>query len=97
MAWIITLAATFGIAALGFLQTREFVRKRLTYVDSALTAKAPIVAGIGATLLAMPIVWLVPFVGGGAALAFGIAVAAGVISGQRAIRRRLSGGTDVSA
>ena len=95
--WIITLAATFGIAALGFLQTREFVRKRLTYVDSALTAKAPIIAGVGAAALAVPIFWLLPFVGVGAALAFGVAVAAGVISGQRAIRRRLSGGTDLSA
>ena len=94
--WIITLAATFGVAALGFLQTREFVRKRLTYVDSALTAKAPIIAGVGATVLALPVVALVPFVGIGAALVFGIAVAAGVISGQRAIRRRLSGG-DISA
>lgn len=94
--WIITLAATFGVAALGFLQTREFVRKRLTYVDSALTAKAPIIAGVGATVLALPVVALVPFVGVGAALVFGIAVAAGVISGQRAIRRRLSGG-DISA
>lgn len=94
--WIITLAATLGIAALGFLQTREFVRKRLTYVDSALTAKAPIIAGVGATLVALLIVPLVPFIGGGAALAFGIAVAAGVVSGQRAIRRRLSGGTDIS-
>jgi len=53
---------------------------------------APIVAGIGAALIAAPIVWLLPLVGTGSAIAFGLSVALGVAAGNKEVRRSLPPG-----
>jgi hypothetical protein len=74
-----------------YLKTRSFVRDRLRFVESAQKNSAPWAAGIGATLLATPVVWILPVVGGLTALAFGITVGAGVRSGQKQVKL-LSGG-----
>ena len=86
---IIGLIATAAVAAFGYLQTRAFVRRRLAYVDAVHNAAAPILAGAGAWLLAMPVVGLLPFVGGFTAILFGVSVGFGVSSGVKDIRRRL--------
>jgi len=49
-------------------------------------------AGLGAAMLASPVVALLPLVGGGTALAFGLSVGVGVVNGQRDIRRALPPG-----
>ncbi|MBW3571916.1 MAG: hypothetical protein KY467_12500 [Gemmatimonadetes bacterium] len=85
---MITLAIAFAAAAFGYLQTRGFVRRRLAYVDAVHTGAAPVVAGVAAAALAMPVVALLPLVGGGTALLFGAAVGAGVSAGSRASRQR---------
>jgi hypothetical protein len=77
------------LAMVGYAQARSFVTRRLRYVDAVHTAFAPIIAGVGAALLALPIVAFLPFVGAGTALSFGIAVGAGVAAGSRDVRRRL--------
>ncbi len=79
---VIALAAV----VVGYSGARRFVRDRLRYVDGAQKATAPIIAGIVAFLVALPISWLLPLVGAGTAIAFAISVAVGVASGSRDIK-----------
>jgi hypothetical protein len=85
---MITLALAFAASAFGYLQTRGFVRRKLAYVDAVHTGVAPVVAGAAAALVAMPVVGLLPLVGGGTALLFGAAVGLGVKAGARDTRSR---------
>lgn len=89
---LIGLIATAAVAAFGYLQTRAFVRRRLAYVDAVHNAAAPVIAGAGAWLLALPVVGLLPLVGGFTAILFGVGVGFGVASGVKDIRRRLPSG-----
>lgn len=86
------LAITAGASIFGFWQARQFTQSRLRYVDAVHKATAPVIAGIAAAVIALPVVWLLPLVGTGTALVFGGAVALGVNSGSRQIRKRLSAG-----
>lgn len=72
-----------GIAALGggFLAARSFVRRRLRFVDAVHRPIAPLVAGVAATAVALPVA-LLPVVTVGTAVAFGVGVAGGVASGR---------------
>jgi mannose/fructose/N-acetylgalactosamine-specific phosphotransferase system component IID len=79
------------LAMVGYAQARAFVTTRLRYVDAVHTAIAPFIAGIGAALVALPVMALLPYLGAGTALSFGVAVGAGVASGSREVRRRLPG------
>jgi len=78
---IATLAALFGYSA-----AKRFVRDRLRYVDGAHKAFTPILAGIGAYLIALVVTTFLPIVGIGTAIAFAISVAAGVAAGSREVR-----------
>lgn len=89
--WI-GFAATAAATIFGYLTARRFVENKLRYVDGVHTIKAPILAGVGAALVAAPIVWLLPFVGGGTAILFGAGVAFGVANGSREVRKRLNAG-----
>jgi hypothetical protein len=91
MFFLLSFLAGTVLAMVGYAQARNFVTRRLRYVDAVHTAFAPIIAGVGAALLALPIVALLPYVGAGTALSFGIAVGAGVAAGSREVRRRLPG------
>jgi hypothetical protein len=51
-----------------------------------------VLAGVGAAIVAIPIVMILPLVGTGTALLFGLSVALGVSSGARDIRKRLGAG-----
>jgi hypothetical protein len=74
---IITAAALIG----GFVVTRDFVRRRLRYVDAVQTPVAPLIAGGVAALALLPVT-LLPIVTVGTAIAFGVGVAGGVMSGR---------------
>lgn len=91
------LAAAISIAAtaFGYVTARTFVREKLRYVDAAQKRRAPLIAGLVAWAIAMPLVWILPLVGPATALLFGAAVAFGVRSGARDIREghRISSGT----
>ncbi len=76
-------AATF----FGFRQTRHFVRRRLRYVDSVHSLGAPWIAGTAAVLVAAPVVLVLPFVGAGTALLFGLGVGSGFAAGAKDINR----------
>lgn len=78
---LITLAAGF----LGFILSRNFVRRRLRFVDAVQSPVAPLVAGCGAALVAWPAV-LLPLVTLGTTIVFGIGTGLGTASGARALR-----------
>ena len=83
---MITLLIALAAVLFGYSGARKFVRDRLRYVDGAQKGTAPIVAGIVAFLIALPVVWLLPLVGTGTAIAFAISVATGVAVGARDIK-----------
>ena len=81
----------FGLAGAGILagyaKARSFVRERLRFVDAVYRPTAPFLAGGAAAAAAAPVAWLLPFVGGGAAILFGAAVGYGVARGRRDLER----------
>ncbi|MGH7606860.1 MAG: hypothetical protein ACREME_05940 [Gemmatimonadales bacterium] len=78
MLWFaVTAAALVG----GFVVTRDFVRRRLRYVDAVRKPSAPLLAGAAAAAVALPVA-LLPVVTVGTAVAFGLGVAGGVASGR---------------
>jgi len=87
MLGLLSLAITLGAAWFGYGTARRFVRERLRYVEGALSAGAAVVAALGAAIIAWPVVWLLPLVGGGTALAFGISVGLGARAGASDVKR----------
>ncbi len=81
-----------GVGALmGYGTARRFVRDRLRYVDAAHKPSIPLIVGVAAFLLALPVlnvISILPLVhlGGGAAIALGLSVGMGVKAGTRDIR-----------
>ena len=67
------LAAAGAGMGISYVRIRDFVRDRLRFVDSAQRRSTPWVAGIGAVLVASPIV-------------FGIVVGTAVKSGQKQVK-----------
>ncbi len=76
---IVTAAALVG----GFAVSRDFVRRRLRFVDAVKRPSAPLIAGIAAAAVALPVA-LLPIVTVGTAVALGVGVAGGVASGRNA-------------
>jgi len=83
----LAITATAGLG--GYFFARTFTQNKLRYVDAVHKAIFPIAAGVGAAIVATPVVWLLPLVGGGTALLFGGAVAMGAAAGARDIRKRI--------
>ena len=80
MLWLaVTAAALVG----GFVLSRDFVRRRLRYVDAIQKPSAPLLLGAAAAAVVLPIAAL-PIVTVGTAVAFGVGVASGVASGRAA-------------
>jgi hypothetical protein len=86
---LIGLAITAASALGGYFFARQFTQNKLRYVDAVHKAIFPIALGVGAVLVATPVVWLLPLVGGGTALLFGGGVAMGAAAGARDIRKRI--------
>ncbi|MEJ7811527.1 MAG: hypothetical protein WKG32_14035 [Gemmatimonadaceae bacterium] len=84
---LIGLGAAAGAAITGYLNSRSFVRRKLRFVDAAQTPVAPLIAGLAAAVVAVPVVALLPIVGAGTALIFGASVGTGVAHGARDARR----------
>lgn len=89
---LLAFALSTAAVIIGFTQAKDFVSRRLRYVDAARSPLAPVVAGVGAALIAAPIVWLLPVVSGVTAVAFGLSVGLGVAAGNKEIRRSLPPG-----
>ena len=77
------LAAAGAGMGVSYVKVRDFVRDRLRFVDAAQKRSAPWFAGIATTLAMSPVVALLPVVGGGTAIVFGIVVGTAVRKGQR--------------
>lgn len=88
---ILGLLATAALAGFGYFQSRAFVSRRLAYVDAVHRGGAPFLAALGAAVVAMPVMALLPLVGGGTALLFGAGVGMGVSAGAKDTRRRRLG------
>ena len=85
---LIGLMMTGTAAVGGFAGARKFVRDRLRFVDAAHSARAPWLAAGLATLVAAPVVAVLPLVGAGTAVLFGASVGYGVQKGRKASRGR---------
>lgn len=86
IAGVVTVAA--GI--FGFAFARDYTIRRLRYVDGVRNPIWPWVVGLIGAVVAMPVVWVLHFVGligGGAALVFGVTTGLGTASGVKALKR----------
>lgn len=92
MIGLIAFAISAAVAIIGYTQARAFVRERLRYVDAAQSGFAPVLAGAGAFVVGGLAAGLLPIIGAGTAIAFGLSVGVGVANGQRDIRRALPPG-----
>lgn len=89
---LLIVGSAAGACAAGYVKVRSFVRRRLRFVDAVHDRKAPVVTGVVATLAAGPVVMLLPVIGAGAAVAFGVGVGAAVAHGARDLKREAGGG-----
>jgi hypothetical protein len=84
---LIWVGVTGAASIFGYIQSRRFVRRKLRFVDAVQKPVAPVVAGGAAALLAAPVVWLLPIVGAGTAVIFGLGIGTGVHHGARDVKR----------
>src|SRR5581483_376082 len=83
---LVMAASGIGVL-LSHWKARKYTRNRLRYVDVVQNPITPIAAGVGAAIVAAPVVWLLPIVGAGTALAFGAGIGAGVFLGAKDVKR----------
>ena len=79
------LAAVAAVIS-GYFLARNFVRRRLRFVDAAQSIFAPLVAGVLAAVLASPLA-LLPALSGWTAIMFGVGAGLGTSSARRYLRR----------
>lgn len=79
---IIGFAISTAVAFFAYSRSRAFVNQKLRYVDAVNHPLAPVAAGVVAAVVAMPIAGMLPLVGAGTALTFGLAVGMGVQAGR---------------
>ena len=75
------IAAAAGVY--GHLRSRKFVGRRLRYTTIVEKPALGLWAGVGATVLAAPIVAVLPVVGAGTAIAIGAGIGTGVALGVK--------------
>jgi hypothetical protein len=80
------LAAAGAGMGISYMRVRDFVSERLRFVDAAQRRSAPWLAGVAAALALSPVVAVLPVLGGGTAIVFGIVVGTAVRKGQREVR-----------
>ena len=79
------VAGTLGVA--GHLKSKNFVQKRLRYTSWIEKPALGLAAGVATTLVAAPLVAVLPVLGVGTAIALGAGVGTGVAVGARRARR----------
>lgn len=82
---LISIAISLAVTSFGFATARKYVRERLRYVDGVQTMRAPIIGGVLAGLVFLPLAML-PFIGIGTAIVFGLSVGLGVRAGAKDIQ-----------
>ena len=91
MLGIIGVAAATASAVAGHVKSKDFVARRMRFTSWVENPAIGVIAGVGAALLAAPVVALIPFVGAGTALAFGVGVGTGVTVGASRARSGSAG------
>ncbi|HMA01340.1 MAG: hypothetical protein ACM34L_16455 [Gemmatimonas sp.] len=89
---LIGIGISIAISVIAYVQTRDFVRRRLRYVEKVQTPIAPWIAGLAVALVGVPIAAFLPFVGIGTAVVLGASVGTAVAHGVRDIK---SGGSEL--
>jgi hypothetical protein len=84
---MIQLLIALAAAGVGYLLARNFVLRRLRFVDAVQSPFMPLVAGVLGALAFWPLS-LLPLVSLTTAILFGIGTALGTASGARAIRHQ---------
>jgi hypothetical protein len=83
---LLSLALTVVAVAGGFVVARDFVVRRLRFVDGIRSPMAPWIAGLGAALVAWPVA-ILPLVTTTTTALFGVAAGFGTASGVKALKR----------
>jgi hypothetical protein len=83
---LIYLGVTVVAGLVAFQASREFVRRRLRFVDGARHPLMPWLAGLGVAIVALPVAGLLPIVTATTAVVTGAAAGLGTASGVKAIR-----------
>jgi hypothetical protein len=86
---MLELLIALSAGAIGFIMARNFVRRRLRFVDAVYSPFAPFITGIVAGLIAWPAA-LLPLVTSVTTIIFGIGTALGTASGARALKRGIA-------
>lgn len=86
---LLGVAAAIGASVFAHRKTRTFVARRLRYTDWIEKSGLGLVVGAAGALAAAPVVALLPVVGAGSALIFGVGVGSGASRGARDARRSL--------
>jgi hypothetical protein len=71
------------VGVYGHIKSRKFVGKRLRYTNLVEKPLLGLWAGVGATVIAAPIVAVLPLVGAGTAIAVGAGIGTGVALGVK--------------
>jgi hypothetical protein len=79
------VAGALGVA--GHFKSKDFVQKRLRYTHLIEKPGLGLAAGVTTAVVAAPLVWVLPFVGGATALVVGAGVGTGVALGAARARR----------
>jgi hypothetical protein len=80
---MIELLIAGAVGIFGHLRSRKFVGQRLRYTTIVEKPALGLWAGVGATVLAAPIVAVLPIVGAGTAIAIGAGIGTGVALGVK--------------
>jgi hypothetical protein len=80
---LIALGIAGAAGVFGHIKSRRFVGQRLRYTNLVETPGLGLWAGVGATVLAAPVVALLPIVGAGTAIVIGAGVGTGVALGVK--------------
>lgn len=83
---MLELIAAGAVGAAGHLKSRDFVRRRLRFTSWVEKPGLGLFTGAAATVLAAPVVAVLPVVGAGTAIIFGASVGTGVAVGARQAR-----------
>lgn len=80
---MIELLVAGFVGVYGHLKSRKFVGQRLRYTSIVEKPALGLWAGVGATVLAAPLVAVLPFVGVGTAIVIGAGIGTGVALGVK--------------
>lgn len=82
---LLWLASTGVATAVTYWGTRDFVRRRLRFVDAVYRPAAPAIAGLAGAAIAVPVAAMLPVITAASGVLVGVGVAAGVARSRNAL------------